>query len=104
MKRGSIHWAEDDKRRPVLIVSPSRRNDFARDVLIVPLSTSARPMSWHIELNRGEAGVPRACLILCERIAVLKKEFIEPEEVGALSPARMREVETAITSALGIQD
>jgi mRNA-degrading endonuclease toxin of MazEF toxin-antitoxin module len=104
VKRGSIHWAEQDKRRPVLIVSPNRRNEFAHDMLVVPLSTSARPMAWHVGLNRGEAGVPRPSFILCEQIDLVPKEFVDPQELGVLSAARMREVEAALKSALGIQD
>ena len=104
MNRGSIHWALQDKRRPVLIVSPNERNLYANDVLAVPLSTSARPMRWHVGLNRGEAGILRPCWIRCEHVDVVRKEFVDPEELGVLSAARMREVEAALKSALGIQD
>lgn len=99
-----MHWADVEKRRPVVIVSPDRRNERASDVLIVPCSTSVRAMSWHVRLQRGEAGVFRDCYVACERVAVLRKEFIDPEELGVLSAARMREVEEALLSALGIGD
>jgi mRNA-degrading endonuclease toxin of MazEF toxin-antitoxin module len=104
VKRGSIHWADQEKRRPVLIVSPDHRNEFAHDMLIVPLSASAHEMGWHVRLNRGEAGLPRACLVLCEQVGLMPKEFVDLEELGVLSAARMREVELALMSALGIQD
>ena len=104
MKRGSIHWGETQKRRPLIILSPERRNLFASDVLVIPCSTSARRMSWHVPLGRGEAGLPQACFAACEQIGVLSKELVDPEELGLLSPARMREVELALISALGIQD
>ena len=102
MIRGSIHWARLDKRRPAIIVSPDRRNEKTHDVLIVPCSTSARPMGWHVPLQRGEGGVPQACRALCERIALLEKEDIELETLGVLSGVRMREIELAMMSALGI--
>lgn len=104
MRRGSLHWAEADKRRPVLIISPDRRNERASDLLVIPCSTSARAMSWHVRLHRGEAGVFRECFIACERVAVLRKELVDPEELGVLSAARMREVEAALLSALGFDD
>jgi mRNA-degrading endonuclease toxin of MazEF toxin-antitoxin module len=104
MKRGSIHWADREKRRPVLIVSPNHRNEFAHDMLVAPLSASAHQMGWHVRLNRGEAGVPRPCFVLCEQVGLLPKEFVDPQELGVLSAARMREVEAALKSALGIQD
>jgi mRNA-degrading endonuclease toxin of MazEF toxin-antitoxin module len=104
MKRGSIHWANTEKRRPLLIVSPDRRNLFAHDVLVIPCSTSARRMGWHVGLERGEGGLPRACHALCEQVALLDKEFIDAAALGVLSEGRMREIKTALMSALGIDD
>jgi mRNA-degrading endonuclease toxin of MazEF toxin-antitoxin module len=104
VKRGSIHWANVEKRRPILIVSPDGRNEFAHDVLAVPCSTSARRMRWHVELRRGEAGVVHECLLLCEQVGVVRKELIDPHDLGMLSAARMREVELALLSALGFED
>jgi mRNA-degrading endonuclease toxin of MazEF toxin-antitoxin module len=88
----------------VLIISPDRRNERASDVLVIPCSTSARAMSWHVGLQRGEAGVYRDCYVACERVTLLRKEFIDPGELGILSAGRMREVEEALLSALGFGD
>jgi mRNA-degrading endonuclease toxin of MazEF toxin-antitoxin module len=104
VRRGSIHWADLDKRRPVLVVSPDVRNGLAHDILIIPCSTSARPMGWHVRLEKGEGGLGQACLALCEQVTLLRKEFVEAEELGLLTRARMREVERALLSALGIDD
>lgn len=102
MKRGAIHWVALDKRRPVVILSPDVRNRLANDVIVVPCSTSARAMVWHVPLRRGEAGLPQACMAKCEQIATVPKAWIEPAELGQLSPGRMRQIELAVLSAVGI--
>ena len=102
MRRGAVHWVSLDKRRPAIVLSIDARNRLASDVVIVPCSTSARPMSWHVSLRRGEAGMPQACMAKCEQIATVSKSWIEPKELGRLSPGRMREIELAVLSALGI--
>ena len=104
MKRGAVHWAEVDKRRPVVIMSPDGRNRAANDVVVVPCSSSARPMRWHVRLGRGEGGLSTVTFVKCEQINTVAKEFVEPDELGVLSAARMREVEAALLSALGIGD
>jgi mRNA-degrading endonuclease toxin of MazEF toxin-antitoxin module len=91
-----------DKRRPAVILSPEMRNRLANDVIIVPCSTSARAMAWHVLLRPGEAGLSHACMAKCEQIATVPKSWVDPEELGRLSPGRMREVELAVLSALGI--
>jgi mRNA-degrading endonuclease toxin of MazEF toxin-antitoxin module len=102
LKRGAIHWVSLDKRRPAVILSPDVRNRLANDVIIVPCSTSARAMAWHVLLRRGEAGLSQACMAKCEQIATVPKTWVEPAELGLLSPSRMREVELAVLSAVGI--
>jgi len=91
-----------DKQRPAIILSPDVRNRLANDVIVVPCSTTARSMTWHVQLRRGEAGLPQACMAKCEQIATVPKSWVEPAELGRLSAQRMREVELAVLSALGI--
>jgi mRNA-degrading endonuclease toxin of MazEF toxin-antitoxin module len=38
----------------------------------------------------------------CEQIATIPKSWVDTVELGTLSAARMREVELAVLSALGI--
>jgi mRNA-degrading endonuclease toxin of MazEF toxin-antitoxin module len=99
-----VHWAELDKRRPALIVSPDYRNAGASDLILVPISSVARRMNWHVFLRGGEGGLAQDSAVKCEGVLTLPKRLVEPEELGVLSPARMLEVEAALKSALGIQD
>ena len=102
--RGFIHWVELDKRRPAVIVSPTRRNDLASDVIVVPCSSVLRPMVWHVRLERGEGGLSQASIDKCEQIVTLPKQAVSPAPLGpaALSPERLGEIERAIMLAVGI--
>ena len=90
-----------DKRRPVVILSPDRRNEAASDVIVVPCFSSGRRIRWHVNLQRGEGGLPGASVAKCEQITTVPREFIE-REIGMLPEQRIREIERALLSALGI--
>jgi mRNA-degrading endonuclease toxin of MazEF toxin-antitoxin module len=103
MKRGSVHWALMDKRRPVIVISPEFRNLGASDVVVVPCFTSGRPMRWHVELRKGEGGLPRSSMAKCEQVTTLPSFDVEADELGMIASDRMREIERALLSALGIE-
>ncbi len=103
MKRGFLHWVELDKRRPALILSTNARNELANDVIVLPCSSSTRPLRWHVELGRGEGGLQAATFIKCEQPATVRRELVSSAPIGrALSAVRMRQVEQAVLSAVGI--
>ncbi|NCQ33088.1 MAG: type II toxin-antitoxin system PemK/MazF family toxin, partial [Armatimonadetes bacterium] len=64
-----------DKERPVVIVSPDARNRFANDVIIVPLTTTARPSSTHVFLESGETGLRWLSVARCEQVTTLNKHY-----------------------------
>jgi mRNA interferase MazF len=102
-RRGHVHWAQMEKRRPVLVVSVDARNERANDVLVIPCSTTLREAPTHVRLMRGEGGVPRDSVLKCEQITTLKKHEVDPVPLGMpIRPGRMREVERAVLRAIGI--
>lgn len=102
-RRGYLHWARLDKRRPVLILSLDARNERANDVIVVPCSTTMRAAPTHVRLRSGEAGVPEACMLKCEQITTLPKEDLDPMALGGvLTAARMIDIERAVLRAIGI--
>lgn len=103
MKRGQLFWVELDKRRPALVISPTRRNELANDVLVVPCSTKGRAAPWHVSLRRGEGGLPYDSMAKCEQITLVRKSDLSASPLGEpLTPGRMAEVERALLRALGI--
>ena len=104
IRRGTIHWARIDKRRPVLVVSPDYRNEWASDVLVVPCSTMRRLAPTHVLLRRGEGGLESPSAAKCEQVMTLPRSDLEPTALGApLTPQRMDEIERALIGALGIE-
>jgi mRNA interferase MazF len=103
LRRACLHWAEMDKRRPVLILSPESRNEHASDLIVVPCSAMLRGGPWHVRLSKGEGGLERSSVLLCEQITTLVKKRLDPEPLGGpLAVHRMAEVERAVLLAIGM--
>jgi mRNA-degrading endonuclease toxin of MazEF toxin-antitoxin module len=103
LRRGWLHWAEMDKRRPILILSPETRNERASDLIVVPCSSVLRGGPWHVRLSRGEGGLATSTVLLCEQITTLLKRRVDPEPLGGpLTAHRIGEVERAVLLAIGI--
>lgn len=103
LHRGVLYWAQLDKRRPVLVLSPDVRNQRASDVIVVPCSTVLRPAPTHVALRKREGGVLEASMLKCEQVTTLHQSDVAgPALGGLLSPARMAEVERAVLRAIGV--
>ncbi len=101
--RGHLYWARLDKRRPVLVVSPDYRNEWASDVIVVPCSTVNRDAPTHVKLRKGEGGVSARSTLKCEQITTLPREDVGSKSLGrVLSRSRMAEVERGILRAIGV--
>ena len=107
-RRAHIYWVRvpDEpgaKRRPALVVSPDVRNRLANDVIVVPISSVLREAPTHVRLRSREGGLPRASVVKCEQITTLRRDRLLPHPLsGAVSSARMVEVEKAILRAIGV--
>ena len=106
MNRGMVYWVElpGDKRRPALIISPLVRNQAASTVLVAPISSQLRFGPWHVALRAGEAGLAKASVVKCEDLQPVRRELFNPRPLGGpITAERMRDVEAALLSALGVQ-
>ena len=107
-RRAHIYWVRvpnepGQKRRPALVVSPDVRNRLATDVIVVPLSTVLRDAPTHVRLRAREGGLPHPSVAKCEQITTLSRERLLSRPLGgALSIARMTEVEKAILRSIGV--
>jgi mRNA-degrading endonuclease toxin of MazEF toxin-antitoxin module len=102
--RGHVYWARmpgERKQRPVLVLSPDRRNQLAETVVVVPCSTTRRFGPWHVSLARGEGGLDRDSIVKCEDVtAVLRNDLEDRPLGGPLSAARLDEVRDCLLRAL----
>jgi mRNA interferase MazF len=104
MNRGELYWvnlnpsqgSEIRKRRPCVLVGATPINQARRTVIVVPLSTSAKP--------RPPLTIPVQCLgrsvvAVCDQIrAVDKSRLLEP--AGSLSKEDMEAIEDGLRQVL----
>lgn len=107
-RQGEIHYvtlpgrATDKQRRPALIVSPDYRNEFANDVLVVPLTTKLRAMPTHVSIRATMGGLPKDSMAKAEQVTALPRALLGDGPLGPRIPAaKLREVHQAIWRALG---
>lgn len=103
-RRGHVYWARmpgELERRPVVVLSPDRRNELADTVVVVPCSTMRRFGAWHVGLRRGEGGLAEDSAAKSEEITTLAKARLVPGALGGPLPAaRLAEVRDALLRAL----
>ncbi len=99
--RGEVHWleVEDDKRRPVLVVSPDPLVAALRKVLVVPLTTTIRNVPTEVLLGARD-GVPRDSAASCNDVRAVPRSLLV-ERVTTLSHERMLELCAALRRATG---
>jgi len=87
---------EQTGQRPVLVVSDDLFNRGPADlVIILPVTSTLRPILSHIRLVPPEGGLKNESAALCEAIrSIAKARLIR--RLGAVGPARMRLIEDAL--------
>jgi mRNA interferase MazF len=108
-ERGKIYWARipgqpgDTKDRPVWVVSGNARNQFAHDIIVVPLSTTLHLSPTHVRLPSGSGGLPHDSMAKCELVTTLDKIFLTRGPIGGqITQSQMQEIEKPIMRAIGI--
>src|SRR4051812_37621048 len=103
-RRGDLYWvtftgagSEQSGRRPALIVQNDRGNASSPTTVVVPLSSAPLPRVYRftVEVTAGEGNLSRDGYINCSQITILDQSRLE-SRIGALSPARMLEVDDAL--------
>ena len=80
---------EQAKERPVLVVSADFVNHSAAGMVIVlPLTTSERPVRSHVSVYPPEGGISDVSSIQCEQIRAISARRLE-QYVGAVSESTM---------------
>lgn len=102
-----VRGAEANKRRPVVIVSNDGANGAARRtgrgvVTIVPItSTVSRVYPFQVLLPAGHTGLRRDSKAQAEQVRSIAVERLG-SQVGALTPALIRELDAALRLHLGL--
>ncbi|HEV3260332.1 MAG TPA: type II toxin-antitoxin system PemK/MazF family toxin [Gemmataceae bacterium] len=99
---GATRGHEQAGRRPVLIISVDAFNaGLAGLVIVLPLTSTVRPLPAHVPVTPPEGGLRRPSAILCDAIrSVTKNSLIS--RWGTVSAATMAKAEAAARVLLGL--
>lgn len=103
MKRGDIRWYQferPDKNCPVVILTRDSIIPYIGEVTIAPITSTIRDIPSEVRLDEAD-GVSKECAINCDHLQTVAKGRIG-SLIRTLSPARMREVRTAVAFALAL--
>lgn len=102
-KRGEIYLANLDKPRPAIILSADQLNRHSLDVCVVPMTMKQHArFVLRVPLKRGEGGLDSDCWAKCDQVTTLEKTSLRPRPLGALSTAKLQEIEQQVKFALGL--
>jgi len=97
-----VRGHEPAGRRPGLVISVDPFNHGPAElVVLVPLTTKAKGIPFHVEVRPPEGGLDRVSYIKCEDLrSVSKKRLVQ--RLGRVSRATLEEVEDRIRILLGL--
>ena len=101
MKQYEIWWASlpgPIGRRPVLLLSRTPAYAYLSRVLVAEITTQVRSIPQEVRLGRSE-GLARVCVANLDNVHAIGAQRLTAR-VGALAPARQREVKRALGYAL----
>jgi len=102
-KQRRIYWARvGKKKRPVLVVSIDERNEYANDILVVPISTTMREAPTHVKLDPNRSGLKEPSMVKCEQITTIKKEELSSNHIGIIGTLDFFEIQKGILRAIGV--
>ena len=102
IRKGTIYWvdfspgkgSEPMGRRPGLVIQTDALNDSnLNTVIMLAITTTLKfgDLPGNIVLHKGEANMPKRCVINVTQIKSVDKKSIK-ESIGTLSEERMAEV------------
>jgi len=93
---------EQARRRPALVVSVDAFNNSpAGLVIVLPITSKAKGIRSHVEVNPQEAGLTRKSFIKCEDIRSVAKERLFRRR-GSISQQTLAAVEYRLRVLLGL--
>jgi mRNA interferase MazF len=112
IRSGSIYWvdfspgkgSEPMGRRPGLVIQNDALNDSRINTVIMLAITSTLKfgeLPGNIVLQKGEANMPRRCVINVSQIKSVDRKSIQ-EHIGALSDKRMAEIYQGLRLVMSI--
>lgn len=99
---GAGRASEPAKTRPAVVVSVDDLyvGVLAELVVVVPLSSSLAPSALRVEIAPS-AGLERSSRAICRALRAVARSRLR-RQIGAVTPADMAQIETALALVLGL--
>jgi mRNA interferase MazF len=104
MRRGEIWWAELEPpagRRPVLLLSRNEAYSVRSLITVTPVTTRIRGIPSEVSLGVAD-GLPQDCVANLDTITTIPKDCLR-SRLAVLNAKKLKEIETAICFAMGIE-
>lgn len=104
MRRGEIWWAELEppiSRRPVVLLSRNEAYNVRSLVIVAPVTTRIRHIPSEVPLGIDD-GMPQDCVANLDTITTIPKDCLQ-SRLTILSTKKLKEIESAIRFALGME-
>jgi mRNA interferase MazF len=97
-----VRGHEQAGKRPGLVISVDLFNRGPADlVVLVPITTRAKGIPWHVAVEPPEGGLEQKSFIKCEDVRSVAKERLL-YRLGTVYPATLAEVEDRLRILLGL--
>ncbi|MGA3287509.1 MAG: type II toxin-antitoxin system PemK/MazF family toxin [Bacteroidota bacterium] len=111
VQRGEVYMVKPDpsigkeqkNKRPCVVVSSNIVNSTAGLIVVCPVTEGLGLQAdiIHISLNKGEGGLTKDSIILCDQIKAVDETRII-EKLGNLSGGIMQKIDTALCDILNL--
>lgn len=97
-----VRGHEPAGRRPGLVISVDPFNHGPADlVVIIPVTTKAKGIPFHVEVHPPEGGLDHPSFVKCEDVRSMSKERLL-QRLGRISRGTLEEVEDRLRILLGL--
>ena len=112
IRQGDVFWvsfagrgSEPTGRRPALVLQHDRFNRSRLNTVVVAAVTSNlryADLPGNIRLRKGEAGLPRACVVNVTQIHAIDRRYLSVK-IGSLSQGKLRSVWDGVRLLLEVE-
>lgn len=103
-KRGDIYWAQipvtensniQNGRRPVLVVSNNKANQFSPTIHVIPLTTEIKKQNLPVHVMLYSGDLKEETMALVEQMSLIDKHRLRGK-IGTISDIDMKNIARAI--------
>ncbi len=99
-----VKGSEQGKLRPCLVIQNNIGNRIAPTTIIAAItSNTERQFPFTVFVRSGGGNLPKDSLVLCNQIRTISKEHRIKKKLGTLGAEKMKEVDEALKTSLGIE-